>query len=433
MNVRRLVKKLIPRGLLERAQPLTHLAEAVAYQVMGGFPARDMKVIGVTGTNGKTTTSLLIHRMLTEAGYKVGLMSTAAYGVGRDLKPQDSHMTTLPAPLLVRRLKAFRSQGVEWLVLETSSHALDQHRIWGVPYSIAVWTNLSHEHLDYHKTFENYRTAKLRLFKLAAGNHLGLQTGIVNADDPSWHYFADAVPNAVTYGLDHGELRAARIKPDTCGSDFEATYKDMKLKLRVNLPGNFNVSNALAAAAVGSVVGLSDEQIARGIAALTGVPGRMERIDEGQNFDVYVDFAVTPDALEKALEALKATAKGRVMVIFGATGDRDKTKRPIMGEIAARLADVIYLTDDETYTEDPESIRQAVHRGIVTAGGEKKTIEIPDRRDAIVAAFQSAKKGDAILLTGMGHFTSRNMGGKEIPWDERQIARDILRGHHLDA
>jgi len=363
----------------------------------------------------------------TLVGCTVGVMTTALYGVGHDLKPQDSHMTNLPIPLLMRRLKWFRAQGVQWLVLETSSHALAQFRVWGVPYSIAVWTNLTHEHLDYHKTFERYRAAKVRLFKLARNNSRGLRTGVVNADDPSWHYFADVVPNVVTYGIEHGELKAAKIKPTSRGSDFEAQYQGRSLQLHVNLPGMFNVSNALAAAAVGATVGLTDEQIAKGLAALKQVPGRMERIDEGQNFDVFVDFAVTPDALEQALKTLQTTAKGRVLVIFGATGDRDKSKRPEMGEVAARLADVIYLTDDETYTEDPATIRHAVHRGIQKAGGAKKTREIPDRLEAIKAAFQAAKPGDAILLTGMGHFKTRNLGGKETPWDERQIAHDVLR------
>ena len=417
----------MPAGLLRAIRPYGHLAEAVAYNLRYGFPARGMQVIGVTGTNGKTTTSLLIHSLLTEAGYKTGIMTTAVYGVGRDLKPSDSHMTTLPVPLLMRRLKRFRRQGVEWLVLETSSHALDQHRIWGVPYSVAVWTNLTHEHLDYHRTFERYRAAKVRLFRLAARNYRGLRTGIVNADDPSWHFFADVVPNVVTYGIEHGALRARGLRLTPAGSDFEADYQDRKLQLHVNLPGVFNISNALAAVAAGAVVGLTDEQIASGLAVLKGVPGRMERIDEGQDFDVFVDFAVTPDALEQALATLRSVTKSRVLVIFGATGDRDKTKRPVMGEIAARLADVIYLTDDETYTEDPDAIRRAVREGIVQAGGERKTKEIADRFAAIRAAFADARSGDAVLLTGMGHFTTRNMGGREIPWDERQIARAELR------
>lgn len=427
MNARRLVKKFVPRGLFQAVEPYGHLVEAIAYNVINGFPASGMKVVGVTGTNGKTTTSFLIHKMLSEAGYKTGIMTTVAYGIDDDIRRQNYHMTTVPVPELMRRLKWMRKQGIDWLVLETTSHALAQHRVWGVPYSVAVFTNLTHEHLDYHKTFEQYRDAKVRLFRIVARNRRGLHTGVVNADDPSWKYFAGAVPDAVTYGLEHGDLRASDIHATAAGSDFTMTYKDTKLKLHINLPGGFNVSNALAAAATGAVIGLTDEQIAEGLAALNGVAGRMETIDEGQNFGVVVDYAVTPDALEKAIQALKAATKGRVIVVFGATGDRDRTKRPVMGEIVARTADLIYLTDDETYTEDPATIRKAVHKGIAAADGASKTTEIADRRKAIQAAFRAAKKGDVVLLAGIGHQNTRNMGGREEPWDERQIARELLR------
>lgn len=426
MNARKLVKQIIPRQLFEQVAPYGHLGEALAYNTLNRFPARGLKVIGVTGTNGKTTTATMIYNLLNNAGYKVGLMTTVSYGVSGNLRP-NTHMTTVPIPLLMKRLKWMREHDIEWLVLETSSHALAQYRVWGMPYNIAVWTNLTHEHLDYHKTFERYRQAKVRLFKMTARNPRGLQTGIVNADDPSWHYFAEAVPNVVSYGLDNGEVRAENVRTTNKGSDFTMRYQDMKLQLHLNIPGEFNVYNALAAAAAGAVVGLSDKQIAEGLASFTGVPGRMEVVDAGQPFAVLVDYAVTPDALEKALQTLKQTTKGHVHLVFGATGDRDKTKRPVMGEVAAHNADRLYLTDDETYTEDPDAIRDAVYKGIVAAGGKAKTKVIADRREAIKAAFQAAKAGDAVLLTGIGHETVRNMGGKEIPWDERQVARELLR------
>jgi UDP-N-acetylmuramoyl-L-alanyl-D-glutamate--2,6-diaminopimelate ligase len=425
--MKKLLKRLVPRGLFQAIEPYGHLAEAIVYTVMNGFPARGIKVIGVTGTNGKTTTSFMIQKMLSSAGYKTGLMTTVAYGVDDDIQPQTHHMTTVPVPVLMRRLKKMRKQGIEWLVLETTSHALAQHRVWGIPYSIAVFTNLSHEHLDYHRTFERYRDAKIRLFKLAARNRHGLRTGIINADDPSWHYFADAVPNVVTYGLGQGDIRAEHIRASTMGSEFTAEYKDLTMKLSIAIPGAFNVSNALAAAATGAIVGLSDKQIEQGIGALHGVAGRMETIDEGQNFGVVVDYAVTPDALQNALQTLRATTKGKVIVVFGATGDRDKSKRPIMGEVAAKCADTIYLTDDETYTEVPNIIRQAVYEGIERAGGAGKTTIIGDRRKAIVIALHGAQKDDVVLVAGMGHQATRNMGGIEKPWNERQIVRDLLK------
>jgi len=353
-------------------------------------------------------------------------MTTVSYGVSGNIKP-NKHMTTVPVPLLMKRLKWMREHGVEWLVIETSSHALAQSRVWGLPYSVAVWTNLTHEHLDYHKTFERYREAKMRLFKLTARNRHGLQTGVVNADDPSWEYFANEVPNVVTYGLKGGEVRAENVRTTSTGSDFTLRYQDMKLPLHINIPGEFNVYNALAAAAVGAVVGLDDKQIANGLKAFEGVSGRMEVIDAGQKFAVLVDYAVTPDALEKVLQSLRGTTKGTIHLIFGATGDRDKTKRPVMGEVAVKYADQLYLTDDETYTEDPDAIRNAVYVGVKKAGGKAKTTVIADRREAIKTAFKAAKAGDAVLLTGIGHETVRNMGGKEIPWDEREIARELLR------
>jgi UDP-N-acetylmuramoyl-L-alanyl-D-glutamate--2,6-diaminopimelate ligase len=253
-----------------------------------------------------------------------------------------------------------------------------------------------------------------------------LQTGIVNADDPSWHYFADEMPNVVSYGLNNGEVKAEKVRTTNRGSDFTMRYQDMKLQLHINIPGEFNVYNALAAAATGAVVGLTDKQIAEGLASFTGVPGRMEVIEAGQPFAVLVDYAVTPDALEKALLALRHTTKGSIHLVFGATGDRDKTKRPTMGNVAARYADHLYLTDDETYTEDPEAIREAVYKGVVAAKGKAKAKVIADRREAIMAAFKAAKAGDTVLLTGIGHETVRNMGGKEIPWDERKVARELL-------
>src|SRR5665213_2226644 len=202
MSFRSSVKKFIPKGVFPAVEPYGHLAEAVTFNAINGFPGRQLKVIGVTGTNGKTTTCFMIHRMLQEAGYKVGMMTTVAYGVGNDIKPQLVHMTTQTVPVLMKRLKMMREQNVEWLILETTSQALVQNRVWGVPYSIAVFTNLTHEHLSYHKTFERYRAAKVKLFQLTDKNHNGLRAGVVNADDPNAKYFSDAISKPISYGLD---------------------------------------------------------------------------------------------------------------------------------------------------------------------------------------------------------------------------------------
>jgi len=425
--LRKIVKVLIPKRLFQKIEPAGHLGEAVLLNTLNGFPARGLKVIGVTGTNGKTTTAFLIHRMLHEAGYKVGLMTTVAYGAGDDIKPQTVHMTNVPVPLMMKRLKYLKKQGAEWLVMETTSMALAQNRAWGVPFYLAVMTNISQDHLDYHKTMENYISAKVKLFRSMNHNKTGLKTGVINADDATASRFASAVDHALTYGIEHGDLRASGVKLSASGLSYRAKIGKDQYSISSKLPGKFNVYNSLAAVGVGRALGLSREQIEQGIAALDGVAGRMTPIEAGQKFNVLVDFAHTPDALKNILQAAKELTKGKVILVFGATGDRDKAKRPIMGEVATEIADSIFLTDDETYTEDPAAIIQEVYKGIEKAGGQAKTTIVEDRLGAIKAAFAAAKPGDTVILAGIGHETTRNMGGKEEPWNEIEIAEKLLR------
>jgi len=424
MNPRRVVKAVIPKKLFRTIEPYGHAVEGGVFNLKNGFPARGLKVIGVTGTDGKTTTCMLIAQMLRNSGQKVAMITTVLvdYADGAGELPSPTHLTTASVPVLHRMFKKIRANKPDWVVLETSSFALAQHRVLGVPYSVAVMTNMSHEHLDYHKTFERYRDAKVQLFRMAGKNRGGLRTGIVNADDPTAEYFAKAVPKAITYGVKNGDLQAKDIKVTAAGSTFKVGELDIKL----NLPGDFNIYNALAAIGVGQAVGLSNEQIERGIASLKSVPGRMMRLEAGQNFEILVDYAVTPAALQSALKAVRQTTKGRVIVVFGATGDRDKAKRPVMGEVAAKFADRIFLTDDETYKEDPATIRQAVLAGVIKAGGQAKTTEVDKRGAAIRQAIFEAKAGDAVLITGLGHQKDRNMGGKLVPWSDAEIARKAI-------
>jgi UDP-N-acetylmuramoyl-L-alanyl-D-glutamate--2,6-diaminopimelate ligase len=426
MNARKIVKKMVPSSLFGVVAPYGHLLEAVVYNCAYGFPARKMKVIGITGTNGKTTTSFIVHRMLNDAGRKAGLMTTVAWAIGDDVQLQTQHMTNVPIPLLMKRLKQMKAEGVEWLVLETTSHALVQYRTWGVPYSVAVLTNITREHLDYHKTFERYVTAKQRLFKLVQKNKRGLQMGIANADDQNGASFASVTRNSMLYGVEAGGVRASNIVMNADGVSYQTEISGEKYHITSHLPGSFNIYNTLAAVCVGKAVGLNRAEIEKGIAALSGVAGRMESITVGQKFSVVVDYAHTEDALENVLSALRESTKGRLMIVFGATGDRDKSKREPMGTVAARLADKIYLTDDETYTEEPDAIRDAVMRGIIAGEGKDKTKVIPDRLEAIRAAFKEAQPGDAVLLAGIGHQDYRAMGGEKLPWDEREIARQLL-------
>jgi UDP-N-acetylmuramoyl-L-alanyl-D-glutamate--2,6-diaminopimelate ligase len=436
MNIRTVVKKVIPSGLFPAIEPYGHLAEAIAFNTINGFPAKNIKVIGVTGTNGKTSTCYLIQRMLHEAGYKVGMMTTVAYGVGDDIRPQIHHMTNVGVPELMKRLKWMRAQGVEWLVLETTSHALAQNRVWGVPYSVAVMTNLTHEHLDYHKTFERYREAKVKLFKLAGVNKHGLQIGIANAEDPSVDYFTREVPQAITYGTGKGDLQATDVVSTPEGSTFTARCRyqdqDRELHLRVNVPGTFNVANALAAAGAGIAVGLSDEQIEQGIAALEGVEGRMTNINEGQDFSVIVDFAHTPDSFEKLFKDLRPVATkdgGKLIVMFGSAGRRDETKRAVQGKLAGEYADEVVITEEDDRDIDGLAIMRQIAEGAESAGKVqgRDLFLVHDRTEAIGFAIGRARKGDTVLLLGKGHEKTIERANGENPWDEIGTARNALK------
>jgi UDP-N-acetylmuramoyl-L-alanyl-D-glutamate--2,6-diaminopimelate ligase len=429
MNPRKLVKKLVPTRLFMAVEPYGHLAESVVYNTLNGFPGRGFKVIGVTGTNGKTTTAFMIHRMLHESGYKVGLMSTVAWGPGDDIRSQMQHYTNVPVPQLMERLKVMRDAGVEWIVLETTSQALNQRRTWGVPYSVAVLTNLTHDHLTYHRTFERYRDAKRRLFKLANKNKKGLRTGVINADDPNAEYFASDIANTVMYGVDKGGLKATNVKLSPAGVQYEVKAGGETYKIRTRLPGSFNVYNSLAAVGVGRVVGLSRQQIEQGIYALEGVEGRMTRVDEGQDFDVIVDYAHSPDSFEKLFKDIKPVVKGKLIVLFGSLGGGDKGKRPVQGKLAGQYADEVIITEEDDRTEDPAQIRQDIAAGAEEAGKvrDKDYFIVDDRTEAINFAVKRARKGDTILLLGKGHEKTIEHADGEHPWDETGTARAALK------
>lgn len=448
MGIRTIVKKLIPRGLFQQIEPLGHLSEAVLINTLYGFPLRGLKVIGVTGTNGKTSTSFMIHRMLHEAGYKVGLMTTVAYGAGDDIKPQVAHMTSVSVPELMLRTKELKKQGIEWLVLETTSHALAQHRVWGVPYSIAVMTNVTHEHLDYHGTFERYVAAKKLLFTQTNSNKSGLRVGVINADDPSAEAFAEAIAHPILYGLNSGDLRAQNVKLSPSKSTYTAVAGDESYNITCHLPGSFNVANSLAAIGVGRAVGLSKAQIEQGIAALTSVEGRMNRIDEGQDFDVIVDYAHTPDSFEKLFKDLKPVIKGKLIVLFGSAGRRDKAKRAEQGKLAGQYADEVIVTEEDDRDMDGQEIMDHIAAGAEASGKirDKNLLLVHDREEAILFALKRAQKGDTVLLLGKGHEKDILRNGPkaaelrhlqqddhnpervvEFPWDEIEVTKKILK------
>ena len=406
MNPRTVAKKVIPKKAFRKVEPIGHLGEAVLLNTLkGGSPARKMNVIGVTGTNGKTTTCFLIHRMLHDAGYKVGLITTVGYGVGGKIQPQVEHMTTLPVGRLIKRLKDMENQGVEWLVLETTSHALAQHRVWGVPYSVAVMTNVTEEHLDYHGSFERYRDAKRRLFKLANANKNGLRTGVINADDPSAELFAGDIAHPLRYGIKKGELRAKNLHLSASGSRFKAQIGEDSYDITCRLPGSFNVYNALAAIGAGRALGLSKGQIEKGISGLKSVEGRMVNVDEGQDFEVIVDYAHTPDSFEKLFRDIKPLVKGRLIVVFGSAGRRDEKKRPVQGALAGEYADLVFITEEDDRDIDGLEIMEQIAAGAEKAGKTRgqDLFLIHKREEAIEAAFRQSKKGDVVLLLGKGH------------------------------
>lgn len=420
-------------------EPYGHLGEAVILNTINGFPAHGLKIIGVTGTNGKTSTSYMIHRMLHEAGYKVGLMTTVAYGVGMDIHPQIHHMTTVGVPELMKRLKEMKALGAEWLVLETTSHALAQNRVWGVPYSIAVMTNITHEHLDYHKTFERYRDAKRKMFKLANRNRRGLRTGIINADDPSAALFASDIAHPMLYGVGNGDLQATDVVASSTGSEFTARFKgagqDRELHMKVNMPGSFNIANTLAAVGVGIAVGLTNEQIEQGIAAMPGVEGRMNTVDEGQDFSVIIDFAHTPDSFEKLFKDLKPVASktGKLIALFGSAGRRDEAKRAVQGRLAGEYADEVIITEEDDRDIDGVAIMDQIASGAAEAGkvhGQDLFL-VHDRTEAINFAISRAGTGDTVLLLGKGHEKTIERANGENPWDEMGTARAALRNLKL--
>lgn len=405
------------------------MAEAILINAINGFPARGMKVIGVTGTNGKTTTSFMIHKMLHEAGYKVGLMTTVGYGIGDDIKPQMHHMTNVSVPEMMQRLKLMRAAGIDWLVLETTSHALAQRRVWGVPYSVAVLTNVTHEHLAYHRTFERYRDAKRRLFKLANRNKKGLRTGVINADDPSAELFACDIKTKVMYGVEKGDLRATNVKLSSDGVDYQVKVDDENYQIHCNIPGSFNVYNSLACVGVGQTLGLKREQIEQGIAALSGVEGRMNTVDEGQDFSVIVDYAHSPDSFEKLFKDLRPVVKGKIIALFGSLGGGDKGKRPLQGQLAGKYADEVIICEEDDRQEEPAGIMEEIAKGVESTGKsrEKDLFLIHDRVEAIKFAMSRAGKGDTVLLLGKGHEKTIERADGEHPWDEISTARQALK------
>lgn len=425
-RIAKFVRRLLPARLFELLDPIGHGLEAWVAAAANGFPAKHLKIIGVTGTNGKTTTCLLIASVLKIGGFKVGLSTTALYRIGDKEWNNPRNVTVTDPWSLQRLLRRMANAGMEWAVVEVTSHALHQNRVATLQFDVAVLTNISQDHLDYHKTMESYIAAKAKLFQHNP------RLAVLNQDEPRLARFDQySAHKKVYYGFTHkADVWADEVMLAPDGTDFKLISPRGHTIAHLNLPGQFNVANALAAAAVGEGLGISRKHIAEGLSAVKGVPGRMERVEAGQPFNVIVDYAVTPDSLEKLFMALnQLKGEHRLIAVYGATGKRDKTKRPIMGEVGAKLCDFVVLTDDEPYTENAADIRKQVEAGLVIGGGKRGQTYtvVPDRREAIKVAFDHAHPGDIVVLTGIGHQHYRTIGTTEVPWDERAVALELLK------
>jgi len=401
------LRRLFPNQIVNTFKHLPLAFLAVLYY---RYPARQLTVIGVTGTDGKTTTVNLINHLLTTAGFKTGMISTVGAKIGRRKIKTGFHVTT-PNPWKIQALmRSMVDQGVKFLVLEATSMGLVQHRLLGCRFQIGVITNVTHEHLDYHRTYQNYLKAKAKLFAR-------VKYAVLNRDDRSYSYLAARLKKKrrvkiVTYGL----IKPADLTPKT-------------FPFQTKLLGKFNQSNCLAAIAVAQILQIPDRVIRKALLSFKPVKGRLEEIKTGQNFRVLVDFAHTPHAFEVVIPAVRRITPGRIIHVFGCTGSRDPSKRPLMGEIAARLSDKIILTHEDTYFENPDQIIAAIERGVKKEGKvlNRDYWLVPDRKKAIRKAVGMARSGDTVLITGVGHQTTLNLGGREVPWSDQKEVRAALK------
>jgi UDP-N-acetylmuramoyl-L-alanyl-D-glutamate--2,6-diaminopimelate ligase len=427
MNLKKLARKILPSKLIPASEVVFRKARLGASHLRYGLPAKNLRIIAITGTNGKTSTCCFLNDVLRSAGYTTALYTTAVIEMAGERKINTQHTTVPTTANLFRFLATAKAKKVDFVILEATSHALHQHKMWAIPVEIAVMTNLTQDHLDYHGTMKAYAAEKAKLF----GQYMHPKWCVLNSDDSEWYeYFRGASTGKIfTYGTDtSSDLRISTHTESSSGLKLRLDSVDSSIVASAPVIGLFNAYNLAAVAACTNILGIAPDVVREALGHVQGVPGRMEMVRASAGFTVVVDYAHAPDALEKALEALQTVCTGKVRVVFGCTGDRDKSKRPIMGAIAVRLADQIYLTDDETYTEDGALVRAEVMAGIVGAGGKSKAAEIADRYEAITAACRDAKKGDMILLAGIGHQNYRNMGGVHEPWNEAEIVRSIMAG-----
>ena len=382
-------------------------------------PSKKFKLIGITGTNGKTTTSYLIKGILEKAGYCVGIIGTNQNSLGTKVLETKTTTPTTPNSLELQQMFSEMAKGgADYVVMEVSSHALELGRVHGCSFEVGVFTNLTQDHLDFHKTMENYMLAKAKLFKMC-------KKGVINIDDEYGKRICDMAHDVLTVGMDDAILRAKNINITARGTTFDLEYDGHAYKAEVPIPGKFSVYNALSAIGACLSCGIDMDIILDGLKRANGVLGRIEVVHTDTPYTVLIDYAHTPDGLENIISTVKEFTKGRVITLFGCGGDRDATKRPIMGEIAGRLSDFAVLTSDNPRTEDPDSILDMIEDGIKKTDGEY--IRITNRREAIGWALRNAGLDDCIILAGKGQETYQIIGKEKINFDERAIVFEELR------
>lgn len=397
-----------------------------------GYPGRALSVVGITGTDGKSTTAFLTLAALEGAGLKAGLLSTIETRIAGEVVPIEARLTTQEAPVVQRLLGDMVEAGCTHAVVEATSHGLALHRLDHCSFDVGVLTNITPDHLDFHGTFEAYRKAKGTLFEMLNDQPHGApqRTAVLNRDEPSWEYFAGRTKaRVVTYGVDNddADVRAEGVMGWSDGSTFSLTAGDDSIEASVRLPGEFNVENAAAAITAAAALGLEIEAVASGVAACEGVPGRMERIS-GAPFDVIVDYAHTPEAMRVVLETLRPVVEGRLIVVFGCAGERSKDRRSGLGGVAAELADYAILTEEDPRSEPSEQIIAEIAEAMV-AGGSREEVDferVEDRRAAIARALDVAQAGDLVLLAGKGHERSIERADGPLEWDDRAVAREEI-------
>jgi UDP-N-acetylmuramoyl-L-alanyl-D-glutamate--2,6-diaminopimelate ligase len=411
------VERPLGLGVPEVVVPSVRAAMASAAARFHGDPTARLAVVGVTGTNGKTTTAFLARSLLEAAGRRCGLLGTVKSVVAGE--ERTVARTTPEAIDLQRDFRAMVDGGDEACAMEVSSHALELRRADAIHFAVAIFTNLTQDHLDFHPTMEDYFEAKRRLFQM------DVRTPIVNVDDAYGRRLAEELPGAVTIALDReATYRARDVHTEIAGARFTLDGPDGAVELRSPLPGRFNVQNVLCAVAAARALGVDMQDVAAALPGVERVPGRFEPVDEGQDFAVLVDYAHTPDSLENVLRAARELTEGRLHCVFGCGGDRDRGKRPVMGGIAAALADHVVVTSDNPRSEDPAAIVQEILAG----AGEGADVEL-DRRAAIARALAAARAGDVVVVAGKGHEQGQEFAhGRKVPFDDVTVVREVLRG-----